>query len=391
MARKRKPLVVNDVTVDLDAPGLKIIERSNGDVHQYWRCSEGARRRGYVPRTVRLHYDLTTPGGRSELQHRCKVLTSEMLAWLGDPEGQKRPVYDGTVAALIRCYQTDKNSPYRGLRQSTGRVYADWCRTLERAIGKRRVDRLSGQDLRDCFLSLMEPAAPGGAPRVRLAKSCTRSMLTILLSYGAELGLPGCLGLAQVLERMTLRVPQPVRRAWKAARPKKAAMTYDQAAAIVAEGLRRGTRRHRSVALGVAAQFELTLRQSDVIGEWERIDRTVGLEAAAIVDRGQVWRAGLQFEDFAGGKLDLETSKTETQAVFDVTVYPLFQQALAAVPEIERRSPLVTDDSGAPVLSGSLPRCCGCGRRAPHGVEHACATWGSHRSAAGRRERGRYR
>jgi len=61
-------------------------------------------------------------------------------------------------------------------------------------------------------------------------------------SRGAELGLPGCLDLAQVLERMILRVPQTVKRAWKAARPKK----------IVAEGLRRGTRRHRSVALGVA-------------------------------------------------------------------------------------------------------------------------------------------
>jgi hypothetical protein len=103
---------------------------------------------------------------------------------------------------------------------------------------------------------------------VRLAKSCTRSMLTILLNYGSELGLPGCLNLAQV--RMTLRVPQLVRRAWKAARPKKSAMTYDQAAAIVAEGLARGTRRHRSIALGVAAQFELTLRQVDVIGEWKR-------------------------------------------------------------------------------------------------------------------------
>jgi hypothetical protein len=41
-------------------------------------------------------------------------------------------------------------------------------------------------------------------------------------------------------------------------------MTYDQAVAIVAEGLRRRTRRHRSIALGVATQFELTLRQVDV-------------------------------------------------------------------------------------------------------------------------------
>jgi hypothetical protein len=53
--------------------------------------------------------------GRLELERRCKVLTNEMLAWLCDPEGQKKPVYDGTMAALIRCYQTDKNSPLSGL------------------------------------------------------------------------------------------------------------------------------------------------------------------------------------------------------------------------------------------------------------------------------------
>jgi hypothetical protein len=80
----------------------------------------------------------------------------------------------------------------------------------------------------------------------------------------------------------------------------------EAAAAIVAEGLRRGTRRHRSIALGVATQFELTLRQVDVIGYWEKIDCTVGVDLGAIVDRGQVWRPGLRFEDFAAGKLDLK-------------------------------------------------------------------------------------
>jgi hypothetical protein len=50
-----------------------------------------------------------------------------------------------------------------GLALNTQRGYDDWCRTLGRAIGKRRVDRLTGQDLRDCFLSLLEPAHPGCA------------------------------------------------------------------------------------------------------------------------------------------------------------------------------------------------------------------------------------
>jgi hypothetical protein len=79
-------------------------------------------------------------------------------------------------------------------------------------------------------------------------------------------------------------------------------VSYDQASAIVIEGLRRGTRRPRSIALGVAAQFEFTLRQIDVIGEWERVDLVKELPSDAIISHRQVWRPGLRFEDFAGGE-----------------------------------------------------------------------------------------
>jgi hypothetical protein len=216
------------------------------------------RARGYRPRTVRLRFNLHSPNDRKALQVRCRTLTDTMLAWLSFPEA---------------------------LAQNTQRGYDDWCRTLDRAIGKRRVDRLTGQDLR-LFSALLESATPGGAPRVRLARACVRSMLSILLSHGAELGLVGCLELAQVLERMTLRVPKNVRAASKAKRSRKVAMSYEQAAAIVAHGLASGTRRHRSIALGVAAQFEFTVRQIDVIGEWERLDRLKELARDAIVSHG---------------------------------------------------------------------------------------------------------
>ena len=118
------------------------------------------------------------------------------------------------------------------------------------------------------------------------------------------------------------RVPKDVRTTWKAKRPRKTPMSYEQASAIVTEGLRRGTRRHRSVALGVAAQFEFTLRQIDVIGEWQRLDKLKELAPGAVVRGEQVWRLGLRFEQLAEGTLDLTTSKNETAAVFDVTAYP---------------------------------------------------------------------
>jgi hypothetical protein len=99
----------------------------------------------------------------------------------------------------------------------------------------------------------------------------------------------------------------------------------------------------------VAAQFEFTLRQIDVIGEWEKLDGVKEVRPSAIISRGQVWHPGLHFEDFAKGTLDLTTSKNDAKAVFDVTAYPLFMRVLNSVPELERRGPLVVDEDGLPV------------------------------------------
>ena len=89
MVRKRKPLVVSGEIVQLDAPGLHVFER-RGRVEFYCKANPTARKHGYIPRTVRLHYNLSTITGRLELEHRCRVLTAEMFAWLGDPEGDKK-------------------------------------------------------------------------------------------------------------------------------------------------------------------------------------------------------------------------------------------------------------------------------------------------------------
>lgn len=91
------------------------------------------------------------------------------------------------------------------------------------------------------------------------------------------------------------------------------------------------------------------MRQVDVIGYWEKLNQGEVVEPRTVVDRGRISRPGLRFEDFAAGELDLETSKNQDRAVFDVTAYPLFQQALAAGPATERMGPLVTDENGRPV------------------------------------------
>jgi len=349
MPRIRRPLTIDGASVALDAPGLKFIKRSGGRAEPRWVCSDEARRRGYTPRTVRLHGDMAKAADAELIAQHCRKLWNEMLEWLGTGGHDSRPIFDGTLASLIRCYQTDRESPYKTVRQNTRRGYDDWCRALERTFGQRRLDRLKGQDLRRWYHTLAEPAGPGGKPRLRLASACVRSMMMILLNYGVEIGIPACLKLVQTLERMTFRVPQELLDQWNEMKPQQLTMTFAHAAAIVEEGLTRGTRRYRSIALGVAFQFELTLAQIDVIGTWEKVDGPRELPTDAIARGRNIWRPGLRYEDFLPDMvLDIGRSKTGVRAAFDLSSYPLILRALAAVPEAERIGPVAVDDGGIP-------------------------------------------
>jgi integrase len=102
-------------------------------------------------------------------------------------------------------------------------------------------------------------------------------------------------------------------------------------------------------APGVAAQFELTLRQVDVIGTWKRARS--GRGAGISCDR-RAWphlAARAAVRRFCGWPPRSGDIEDEHRAVYDVTAYPLFQQALAAVPATERIGALVTDERGRPV------------------------------------------
>lgn len=368
-----RPFVLAGQIVELSARGLKIIRAA-----PYWVPSEQALARGYTPRTLKLHFALTFASGpdaivvrgeRHELDRlaaHCEKQWLDMLEWLGDPEIQSLPVYDGTWESLIRCYQTDPESPYADRPQSTQRCYDDWCRTLSRAIGKKRVDHTNGRSFRTWFREIMAPAEPGGTPRVRLATGCVKQMVPILLSYGVEIGVPNCLALLAVHRDINLRAPAATIKEWNARKPQRIIMDFAHAEAIVNEGIRKNTFRSLSVAIGVAAQFEFTLAQIDVIGWWEKLrtGKARDLSADSIVLDSELWHGGLRYEDFLPDmELDMRRSKNGRGGVFAVEEYPLFMRALAAIP-IERRSgPVAIDDHGFPFF----------GRRAYNRAYHEIA------------------
>jgi Phage integrase family len=95
--------------------------------------------------------------------------------------------------------------------------------------------------------------------------------------------------------------------------------------------------RGRYMAIGIAAQFELALRQKDIIGEWN----------------GDEWSGAFTWENIPGWKLRLKTSKTRAAAVFTLTNYPLLFPLLEAVPHQERMGAIVKGEHGLPVRERS--------------------------------------
>lgn len=353
-----RPFVLDGRSVELSARGLKIKRGA-----PVWVPSDEAIARGYLPRFTALHFDLSLEsrpdgiavrGERHELDRMaayCERLWLEMLEWLGSPEIQNTPIFDGTLGSLIRCYQGDKHSPYRDLQQSTQKCYADWCRTLTRYAPAYRLDRMDGRTFRKWFADLMAPAEPGGLPRLRLAKACVKQMLPILFGYGVEIGLDVCVKLRTILQHIELRVPTKTRDDWNARKPVRMDMDYVHAEAIVTEGIRRNTRRSLSVAIGVAAQFEFTIAQIDVIGWWEKVapGKTRDMPHDAILIDGELWHPGLRYEDFLPDlQLDMKRSKNGRGGVFDVEEYPLFMRALGAIPADLRTGPVAIDEHGHP-------------------------------------------
>jgi hypothetical protein len=335
--------LIGGIQVEITANGFRLIDRGAGR-EAYWYAAKRAVKKGYFPKTVRLHGDLTSFKDVQAMFQRCNVLWSEMTDWMATGESDRRPVYDGTVGSLIRCYQTDPESTYHDLRFNTQRGYNSWFTALGEVAGSRRISALAGTDLRGWYREVRKPRK-SGSPRERLAKAIIQAM-RIVLAYGRELGLEDCIALSAMIEGMEFRKENDEKRSLP--KRNKVVMTYGQAEAIVREGLARGTHRGRSVALSVAAQFEFTISQIDAIGYWMPV-RGVAVHPGDVVRAGKVWRPGLRFEDFESGILDLARLKTGRTAQFDVAEYPLFQLALSSVPPDARHGPLVTDDDGDPV------------------------------------------
>ena len=287
-----------------DAPGIRARRRRGGSVAFYWIASDASKSplvKEYPVRTVRLHFDTD-----EERSARCWRLTAELKEWLTS-RGVGKQAFNGTLTSLIDCYQRDEDSPYRAVKWNTSRHYDEILALIAAAYGARRVDALTGKDFARWYRVFKEPATPDGSERLRRAYNCMK-LLRIVCNYGAASGYHRCAEVALMLSKMRFSPPAP----------RKVAMAYDQAKAIIETAIAQG---RPSIALAQALQFELSLRQRDVIGEWID-DETPRVQG--IVARGMRWTGGTAWSDIGPDLvLSKTTSKTGTLGQWDLSRYPL--------------------------------------------------------------------
>jgi hypothetical protein len=246
-------------------------------------------------------------------------------------------VFDGTMLGLIEVYRRDPDSPYRNLRWGVRRIYDSRLRTLERTVGSRALAALGGRDFLRWHEKFRAPAKENGQERVHQAHALM-TLVRELLRVGIVLELSECARLKTIINEMTFE--------HGSARTEE--LTAEQAAAIRLKALELG---FPSIALAQALQFELTLRQKDVIGEWLPLNEP---GTSAIVRGGLKWLHGLDWRDVSadmilrhrlskslrGRTATLDPRRGKTLE-FNLTRYPMVMDELGRVPPEQRAGPMV--------------------------------------------------
>jgi hypothetical protein len=294
-----------------DAPGLKRKRNRDGTSRWYWEARTDLVKRGYRPSVVRLHYP-ETEDGACQRAARCSVLWAEMLAWASNDGAFPRRGYDGSIGSLCNQFQTDDGSPYRRAKWNSQRLYDQCCRIILKTVKDRKVRALVGPDFARWHAKWAEPAMQGKQPRMTRAKHCMDTIRRVI-AYGLTLGYDDCIRADLILGKMRFEAP----------RPRTSKMTVEHLEAIRTQAHAMGL---GSIALATTLQFELALRQKDVIGEWE----PCGESAGGIVHKGTRWTGGLTWSEL-GVNMILRKSavKTGIPVEHDLRLYPMILEELA--------------------------------------------------------------
>ena len=319
------------------APGLKRKRNRDGTYRFYWQARSDLVKLGYRPSSLRLEYPDTTDG-ESQRAAKCRVLWAEMLVWESHGGAFPKRGFDGTIGSLCRLYQTSDVSPYKKQKWNTQYNNDHGIKIIVATVGKRLIGPLTGEDFLRWHMNWSEPKTEGGKPRLARAKHCI-DILRAVVKHGAICRYPGCREASNILSDLRFKVPPP--------RTEK--LEYHHAVQIIEAAHKMGL---HSVALAQALQFECSLRQKDVVGEWLPGAAGVG----GIVFKDRRWANGLVWSDIDSDFiLRKETIKRGVPVEHDLRICPLVLQEIELIPPEKRIGPMViSETTGEPYKRGKF-------------------------------------
>lgn len=292
-----------------NTPGLAWRRTATGKWEGRWRARQDLIKKGYRPRLIRLYLgEWPTPADEQYIRTRCKRLQGEMLIW-GRGGIPTMTTFNGTLASLIGCYQHDRDSSFHKLRYKSRVGYSYLCERIVRDRGDEKIAEVKARHI----LRWHEDWAKDG--RIAMAHSLM-TMLRTVVSFGATfLEDAECARLSMALKQMR----------FENAKPRDERLTSDQVIAIRSEARAKG---HRSLALAQAFQFELMLRQKDVIGEWVPISEP---GTSAVTSGNDKWLRGITWNEVDQNMiLRHVTSKRQKLIEVDLRNAPMVMDELRA-------------------------------------------------------------
>lgn len=304
-----------------DAPGL-IWRPTKTGWEARWQARTDLIGKGFSPKSQRLWVGLEpTEAEAANIRDNCRRLQDEMLIFArgGMPE-RLATVFDGTMRSLINCYQTDPDSSYHKKQYAVRKNHDTLLRRITERHGHEQLADIKAR------VMLMWDKEWTDEGRMLATGASVRGQWRVLFSFGATiLEDPECERLCAVMSKM--RFPHP--------KPRVAHLSSKQATAHREMSRKVG---YFSIALADAMQFDLTLRQRDVIGE------LVPISEPGVSDvhfEGKKWIKGVRWEELNERFiLSHVTSKRGKLLEVDLHYAPMVMDELsimAGVPPAELR------------------------------------------------------
>jgi hypothetical protein len=213
------------------------------------------------------------------LAELCHDHTARLLAYLdglktkvASPQDSERQhdaalmaTYNGTVASACNIYRNHTFSRFNKVKHNTRASYERDLRLIEYTVGRRLIRNLTVLDVQHWYDEWRKPEVEGEPERIDRAHNGVCMVRTVIY-FLAALRVRDCKLLAGELERVK----------FEKGGAREEELTYGQCAAFIKTALEFGNKgimpadRCLHLAIGTAAQFELMLRQMDIIGEWAK-------------------------------------------------------------------------------------------------------------------------